>query len=223
MEIFKDIIGYLISIFTVLNVVLYVYGWINNKSSRLIQLLTLYTISLFATHFTMMYIAKMSENPNNLFVAHYHFVFQFLLLGLFYRRLFTNFQKKWVTAIIVLVLTSLAFYYIINPAKYWEFNVIDIFITTVPLIFFSICHLYNMLTSARKFFIFNAGVLIYLSTTALIFFLGTLWNSEKDFVAIDSQTTTNIWFISELIYLVYLIFITIEWKTTIYKWRVNNS
>lgn len=223
MQIFKDIIVHLISAFTILNVVLYIYGWANDKSNKLVQFLTLYTISLFVTHFTMMYISKMSVNPNNLFIAHYHFVFQFLLLGLFYRRLFTKSQKKWVTAILILVLTSLALYYITNPEKYWEFNVVDIFSTTVPLIFFSIGHLYNMLTSARRFFIFNAGVLIYLSTSALIFFLGTLWNNEKDFVAIDSQTTDNIWFISQLIYFVYLIFITIEWKTTIYKWKVNNK
>lgn len=221
MDILDDIIDHIISIFTVINVLLYVYSWVSNKASRPIQLLTLYVVSLFVTHFTVSY--YFDNGMNNLFISHYHFCLQFLFLGLFYRDLFEPWQKKWVSIIMVSVFTILIGYYIIKPEKYAEFNLIDIFITIVPLIAFSIIHLYNMLTARRKFFIINAGILIYLSTTALIFFLATFWNTEKEIVGISEETATNIWTINKLIYLIYLIFIAIEWKSTFYKWKAKNN
>ncbi len=222
MESILDIIETLTEIFLIINVILFVYSCINQKPSRSAQLLTLYTISLFVIHFLSVYV-KLSDTPNNLYLSHYHFGFQFLLLSLFYRTLFTSLQKKWVTIIMIIVFGTLTVYYSLSPEKYFEFNLIDIFITTIPLIFFSITHLHNMLTQNRRFFIFNAGVLIYLSTSTLIFFLGTFWNTEKEFVGISSETARNIWNIYEVIYLAYLIFITVEWKTSISKWKVKNK
>lgn len=222
MEFVMDVIENLTHVILIVNLILYVYSWTNQKSLKSVQLLTLYIISLSSIHFLMIYI-RLSDNPNNLFLAHYHFGLQFLFLSLFYKNLFKNFQKKIVNLVIIVVFSILITYYVLFPEKYYEFNLIDIFITTVPLIFFSIMHLYNMLTEKRRFFIFNAGVLIYLTTTALIFFLGTFWNTEKEFVGISSETATNIWNINEVLYIIYLLFILIEWKSTFSPWKVKNN
>ncbi len=221
MESLTETIEFLISLFTVINLVLYTYSWVNNKSSRPIQLLALYTLSLFVTHFTMSYL--FDQQKNNLYIGHYHFGFQFLFLGLFYRNLFTAKQKKIASIIMILVFAVFVGYYIIKPEKYVTLNLIDIFITSVPLVFFSIIHLYNMLTTPRRFFIINAAILMYLSTSSLIFFLGTYIHTERELFGITEETANNIWEINILIYLIYLIFITTEWKATIYKWKLKNN
>ncbi|MFT4612654.1 MAG: hypothetical protein ACJA1H_002907 [Glaciecola sp.] len=221
METTKDFLEIFISIFTVINLILYVYSWIHHKSSRLIQILMLYTFSLFVTHFTMYYLQ--SKGINNLYIGHFHFGLQFLILGLFYRTLFKPSQKKWVTIILISVFAIMIGYYIIKPDKYVTFNLIDIIITTVPLIFFSITHLYNTLTETKRFFIINAGVLVYLSTSSFIFFLGTYLHKEGDLVGISDKTADYIWDLSKAIYLIYLLIITIEWRVTIYKWKIKNN
>ncbi len=221
MENTKHIVDLLISILTVINVILYLFSWISRKPSRTIQLLALYVISLSISHFTMDYLR--SKGINNLFVGHYHFGSQFLLLGLFYRSLFKPKQKKWVSITMVSVFAVFIGYYLVKPDKYADFNIIDVFITTVPLIFFSIAHLYNMLTAPRRFFIINAGILIYLTTSALIFFLGTYFHSDEELLGINDETVSNIWFINSVIYVIYLIFITIEWKSSIYKWKAKSN
>ena len=52
----------------------------------------------------------------------------------------------------------------------------------------------------------NAGVLIYLASSTLIFILGNLIN------VVDRPLQTNIWFINKILYVGYLILILIEWR-----------
>ena len=160
---------------------------------------------------------------NNLFVGHYHFGLQFIILSLFYRSLFLQKQKKMVVVIIAVVFTVLFGYYIINPEMYVEFNLIDVFITTVPLIFFSILYLYNTLTKPEKHFVLNAALLMYLSTSALLFFLGTYIHAEGELLGLSIDTAFNIWIINNTIYLIFLIFLIVEWHKTLYKWKTRNS
>lgn len=218
---FSDIIDHAISVVTVIIFLLFAYSWWKNKSSRKLQFLTLYFLTLLTTHFVMFFTAK--SGINNLFVSHYYFGLQFLFLGLFYKTLFTKSQKKWVNGTIIGVFTILTLYYVVQPEKYFEFNLIDIFITNVPLLFFSLIHLYNMLTAPTRFFTMNAAVLMYLSTTTLIFFLGTYLMVEGEEMAFARETALNIWTINNIMYLAYLIFFVIEWKKTFYKWQIKNS
>jgi hypothetical protein len=216
MEIARDVVKTLISIVTVINLILFTYSWVTNKSSKFIQLLTLYITLLFVTHFIMVYTS--SNGIHNLYISHYYFSLQFIFLSLFYRELFLPKQKKWVTLTMVVVLTIFLGYYLMNPHKYSEFNLIDIFITNVPIIFYSVVHLYNMLSAPRRFFIINAGVLMYFSTNTLIFFLGTYLMVEGETMGFTDETVLNIWGINNILYLIYLVFLTIEWKKTMAKW-----
>ena len=53
----------------------------------------------------------------------------------------------------------------------------------------------------------NAGILIYITTSTLIFILG-------DYLSLftKNQAIKNIWLINKVLYVIYMILILIEWK-----------
>lgn len=55
----------------------------------------------------------------------------------------------------------------------------------------------------------NAGILIYLTTSTLIYILGNYLASYK------SDLITHIWFLNKVLYVIYMSLILIEWKTNI--------
>lgn len=147
---------------------------------------------------------------NNLFLSHFYFIGQFVLLSLFYRELFNSIQKKIVNAALLIILSFLSFQYINNPKLFSKFNVFEIFITSFPIVGYSIIHLYNSLTKKGKFMNINAGILVYISISTLIFILG-------DYLSLFRRNATikNIWFINKVLYVVYLLLILLEWKKSI--------
>ncbi|EDM43580.1 hypothetical protein SCB49_08318 [unidentified eubacterium SCB49] len=217
MQIFRDIIKDLITICTLINTILYLYSWVKNKGSAKTRYLALFILSLFVTHSITMYTAY--KGLNNLYVAHYYFWLQFLFLSLFYRKIFKPNQKKWVFRLIVLVVTSLIIYYALKPEKYFELSLYEIFITNVPLIFFSIIHLYNMLSDKESYFYINGAILVYISSSTIVFFLGTFLMADATEHGISIETARNIWTIQNILYLFFLILFIVEWKKTIFKWK----
>lgn len=144
---------------------------------------------------------------NNLFISHFYFLSQFLFLSLFYKSLFNHKQQKLVTFILILVLLSLTIQYNLQPELFSKFNILEIFLCSFPLIIYAIIHLYNSLTQKGTYMYINAGVLIYISTSTLIFILGDYLSQFS-----KSQVVKNIWLINKILYVVYLFLILIEWK-----------
>lgn len=146
----------------------------------------------------------------NLYLSHFYFGTQFVLLSFFYRVLFVNrLQKILVNIIMVLVLGTLIVKYIIEPNLFYKFNTFEIFACSFPLVVYSIIHLYNSLTRKGVFMFINAGILLYLSISTLIFILG-------NFIAsIDKTLAQNIWFFNKVLYIIYLLFFLVEWYKNI--------
>ncbi|WP_156112526.1 hypothetical protein [Lacinutrix jangbogonensis] len=101
--------------------------------------------------------------------------------------------------------------YALNPSLFEKFNLLEIFITSFPLVIYSIFHLYNSLSKAGKFMYINAGVLIYLATSTLIFILGDY------LINVDREITADVWFLNRVFYVGYLVLILIEWKKSLLK------
>ena len=221
MQSFRNALDIIILIWTVLNTILYIHSWITNKLPKTILLLALFVITLFITQVLTEYTSYYSLT--NFYIVHIYFGLQFLFLGLFYRELFKPWQKKWVLIIMSTVFAILLTYYVLAPNRFFDFNLIDIFITNVPLIFFSIVHLYNMLTETRRFFYINAAVLIYLSCSSIVFFLGTFLIVEGEIMGFSEETVLNIWTINNTLYLIFLILFTVEWVKTIHKWKPQDK
>lgn len=146
----------------------------------------------------------------NLYLSHFYFGTQFVFLSFFYRILFINrIQKRLVDFILLITICILILKYYLEPDLFFKFNIFEIFICSFPLVVYSIMHLYNSLTRKGIYMYINAGVLIYLSVSTLIFILG-------NFIAsIDRSLAQNIWFLNKVLYIVYLLLFYIEWHKNI--------
>lgn len=146
---------------------------------------------------------------DNLYLSHFYFIGQFILLSLFYRELLNTNQKKIVNTILALVLFTLSLQYANTPKLFFKFFVFEIFITSFPIVIYSIIHLYNSISKKGAYIYINAGILIYLTTSTLIFILG-------DYLSEYNNTTIKkIWLVNKILYLIYLILIFIEWTKTL--------
>ncbi|WP_397364468.1 hypothetical protein [Olleya sp. R77988] len=172
----------------------------------------MYLVSAFLVLTISLLIVQLVERPNNLFLSHFYFILQFVFLSLFYRELFTKKQIRYLHIVSTLVITTLIIQYTNRPSLFYKFNLLEILITSLPLVIYSVIHLYNSLTKPGKYMYINAGVLIYLTTSTLIFILGDFLASQKGVMSVK-----GIWFINKILYVGYLILICIEWKKNLWK------
>jgi len=166
-----------------------------------------FTTYLVAILLIMIYSASLArEKLPNLHLSHFYFGFQFILLSLFYKELFVSrLQKKLINIALIIVPVVLMIQYGIKPNLFYSFNTLEVFICSFPLVIYSIIHLFNSLTRNRGFLFVNIGILIYISSSTLIFILSDFTTS------IDSSIAKNIWFVNKILYVVYLLLILTEW------------
>lgn len=207
MEILKLIFRYSGILLLLFCVVLYIKNFVKAESDTL-KYFIYYLVVTFCVQLYSMILAHFGEN--NLYLSHFYFVPQFLLLSCYYKKLFSNFQKKIVNGTLVIVLIILAFQYVMTPSLFAQFNVLEIFITSFPIVVYSIMHLYNSLTKKGDYLFINAAVLLYLSTSTLVFILGDYFATLG-----KSKLVVNIWDFNRVVYIVFLLLILAEWKTSI--------
>lgn len=153
------------------------------------------------------------EKENNLYLSHYYFILQFIFLGLFYLTIFkSKSQKKAVIIVEILVLIILGLQYYYDPSLYLEFNLLEIVLTSLAIVSFSVLYFYNSLIEKTEFIYINSGIFIYLLCSTLIFCSGNIFTDQ------DSSTVRNIlWLLNSILYIVYLIFIFLEWYKSLKK------
>lgn len=143
---------------------------------------------------------------NNLHLSHYYLVTQFILLSLFYYNLYGNKTQKIVTVLILLsVVGVLIVQSYLRPDLLYKFNLLEILLTSLPIVFFSVFQFYNSLTETKKFMYINSGICIYILSSTLIFCSGNIVND------ITTEFRTTLWFMNVTLYLVYQILISVEW------------
>ena len=197
-----------------INAALYSYSYLKNKN-KVVEYLAIYLVLSFcfsiASKLVVVYHEELNIEKSNLFLTHFFFISQFICLSLFYNFLFTKNQKYYQLIISALVFVALLIQYSTNTNLFNKFNLLEILITSLPLIMYSIFHLYNSLGKKGKFMYVNAGVLVYLSVSTLVFILGNLLNT------VDRSLSSNIWFLNRVFYVGYLILFLIEWKKSLWR------
>ena len=157
---------------------------------------------------------------NNLFLSHYYFIGQFLLLGLFFKSLFTNrIQKSVANWILIIGIILLAAQYSMYPNVFYKFNLFEIFVTSFLVIILAAMHLYNLLAEEKVFYYCTIGILIYLSGSTILFFVGNL-------TAILSEKYQFLpWTLNAALVVIYQLFISFQWRKTIYSKKIiiNND
>ena len=208
MKLISSLFTYSGLILIITNTVLFLMSYRQNKKSIAYKLFTLYLITSFIISFSSLILAK--KHIPNLHLSHAYFISQFILLSLFYRSLFKSAQKKYVMITIVLVCSILAFQYMFRPSLFYTFNIFEIFITSLPIVIYAMIHLYNSLNGINNYLIINAGILVYITSSTLIFILGNYLSSIEG----NIQVSRNIYLINKILYSVYLSLILVQWRTS---------
>jgi hypothetical protein len=148
----------------------------------------------------------------NLFLSHFYFVGQFILLSLFYKSLFKNhLQKKIINIGFVCCVVILGIQYGLEPNLFFSFNLFEIFITSFLLIVYGVFHFYNMLTDKKEFYYINMGILFYLFGSTILFLVGNF------IVNMSGNWNKITWVTNSFLYVIYQLFIMFEWYKSFYK------
>ncbi|WP_353780094.1 hypothetical protein [Winogradskyella sp. 3972H.M.0a.05] len=208
--ILDDFFEYLGIVLLFINACLYIWSYRTIRGSVALKYFSTYLATIFIVLLSSLLIVKVFKVRNNLYLSHLYFLSQFVLLSLFYKSQFKKNQKKWVNITLSLVLLIVTIQYINKPQLLKKFNLFEIFISSFPLVVYSIVHLYNALNNKGKYMLINAGVLMYIATSTLIFILGDYITSNT-----KNHLIAKIWFINKVLYVGYLLLILVEWKKNI--------
>lgn len=180
-------------------------------SLKISKLKTVYKI--FYAYLLLTFIIQLSteilflNGKNNLFLSHFYLVGQFVLLSLCYKMLFIRKRlKQWVFWTTLLVLIILFIQYILSPELFKVFNLTEVLITALVLTTYAILFLFRSLDSSTEFIYINIGTLIYILCSALIFASGNLMTE------LDPMVNKVVWVVNGVLYIIFQIFIFIEWR-----------
>ncbi len=191
-----------------INFFLFLRGFSNQ--GKAFKIFTIYLFGIFVIQITA-YVFKI-ERINNLFISHFYFIFQLIIISLFYHNLLKEkYQRKIIQISFLLCIVSLLILYLVNPSLFFEFNLFEVFITSFLLIIYSTFHLYNQLDSKREYYYINLGILIYLFGSTILFLVGNLMLSFK------TELNKITWNLNACLYIVYQLFILYEWKISFSK------
>ena len=204
-------IGYLILL---LNLILFLKGVRNEGKAY--KIFTCYLGVIFIVQIVSMIMMK--NHINNLFLSHFYFIGQFILLSFFYINILKEkLQKKVVKFGLCLGLIALGIQYASDVSLFLKFNLFEIFITSFLLILYATFHFYNMLNEKKEFYYINIGVLIYLFGSTILFLVGNLT------IVLSPKMNKITWILNSILYIVYQVFILLEWKKSFSKKREFNT
>jgi hypothetical protein len=216
MNIDFDILKYLDVILLCINVILYSIS--HNQFSKIMAYKLIYIYLWLSLIITVTTEIMFAYKENNHYLSHFYFLFQFILFTYFYLNLFKNkTQKIYVKTIFVIVISILTIQYLLNPLGLFYFNLLEVLLTSFPLISYSIIHLYNSLVKKGSYLYLNAAMLVYLSASTLIFFLSNY------LTGLDKKIVINIWHILEILYVLFLIIILLEWKNSFSSYKTKTQ
>jgi hypothetical protein len=173
---------------------------------------------IFTFYLVLMFFIQLSSNMmtkfgiNNLYLSHFYFIGQFLVLSLFYGTIFkTQKLKRYVLIMGLIGLAVVACQYILDPSQFFKFNLFEISITSLLVLILAVIHLYNMLTEKKEFYYINWGIIIYLFGSTILFIAGNL------IVTLNSEYTKLPWILNAFLYIIYQLFILMEWNKSFSK------
>jgi len=194
-----------------INIILFSIQHLSKKGANSLFLVYLIFIFIIEVVSNVFYIKKI----NNLFLSHYYFIGQFLLLGIFfYQILIEKYQKKIAFLSLVTISLVLIVQYSLDPKIYYTFNLFEIFITSYSIIILALFHLYNLLANKKEYYYITLGLLLYLISSTAIFLSGNLYT------IMNKQMHKEIWIFNVLMFILYQIFILIEWLVN-YRKTIN--
>ena len=146
---------------------------------------------------------------SNIFISHFYFNFQFILVSAFFVFLFQHSRKiqKRIIAISTVVFCIIICSYLTGYFSFWEFNLLEIGLTSLVLVLYIFFYFnVNLERKNVPFYHFFAGLAVYLLSSCLIFLTG---NVELVFV---QEPLIDIWVFNSILYILFQYFIFKELK-----------
>jgi hypothetical protein len=203
-----DFLIYLGYIILLINLVLYSISFFRKEKANIF--LVLYIAFCSFMQFAMEILYQFAFK--NLLVVNIFFIGQFVLLGLFFKSLCENkMQKKCMQISMFFFLFLLVCQYIYDYKFLFEFNLFSITITSLFLVCNALMHLYNQLTTEKKYYFITIGVIIYMLSSTVLYLIGNLTNG------LSSDLKYLSWRLNAFLFIVYHLFILYEWKASFFK------
>ncbi|MFT4698172.1 MAG: hypothetical protein ACI9SJ_001310 [Flavobacteriaceae bacterium] len=187
--------------FSIFLSLLYIRSFIRNNKA--FKLFTIYLIVISIIQLSSFLIIK-SGGESNLFLSHYYFISQFILLSLFFKELL---KFKWISWVLYIGLLLIGYQYIIEPNLYFQYNTIGMAITQTFIVIYSLLYFYKSLSGKNEFILVNIGLFFYLLSSTLIFASGNLVFD----LSIREQVSRLLNIINAVLYLVFQLLIFVEW------------
>jgi len=201
MNFFRDVIinaGYFILI---INTLVFIKSY-NNKNKEL-KYFVMYLLLCFLVQFIAAILSELRNH--NLFLSHYFFIGQFIFLSPFYSKLYGFKQFKYLHTFITFAIAFSFGLYLFNfPEAFQKWSVLEITITSIPLLGYSIFYFVKKIEDNRdkKYIYFNSGFFLYTLCSTLIFITGNIRSKELKLY---------VWLLNSILYLLFQTLIFIEW------------
>lgn len=187
-----------------INCLLYLKSF--SKNGKAFRIFTYYCVMMLVIQLTAHLLSVIKIH--NLFLSHFYFIIQFVLLSFFYRNLLDDqFQKRIIAFNLILCPLLLIIQYAYDWRCFFRFNTFEIFITSLPLIVYATFHLYNLLNEKKIFYYTTIGILLYLFGSTVVFLTSNLLmtlHSKWSFITIFD--------LNVYLYLVYQLMIMYDLK-----------
>lgn len=189
------------------------YLWKFKKNNRAFKIFTIYLVGIGVIQY-LLYAIHEAGYPSNLFLFHYYFIFQFVMLSLFYKILL---GYKWIYVVMAAALVFFGIQYINDPGLYFIYNPIGAAVSQSILVLFALLYFYQSLSGKKEFILINTGILFYMVSSILIFASGNM--------VLNASRGTAVLFvdINRLLYLIFQILIISEWVKNYSEFTLKNK
>ncbi len=201
MDGFLDLIRDITIYFSIFYPLLYIKSFVSNNKA--FKIFTIYLVVIAIIQFSLVLIVKMKLG-SNIFLSHFYFTTQFVLLSLFYAELL---KFKWIIIVMTLVLIGVAYQFIDDPSLFYRYNPSGFTVTQLLIVIYALLYFYKSLSKKNEFLIVNIGIFFYLLSSALIFASGNLIFD----VSISESVSATLGDINIVLYLAFQFLIFVEW------------
>jgi len=200
-----DFLIYLGYSFLILDLVLFAISFFKKEKVNGFFLFYL----LFVTIIQLSMEALYHLHIKNLYLMNLFFIGQMILLGFFYGSLTClKVQKRMIYYTTALVLTGIGIQSWLDSEQFFQYNLFVIVIANLSVIVFAVIHLYNMLTTVKKYYYFTIGLIIYLLASTMVFVVGNI-NAK-----LSNEFKFLLWIFNSVLIVIYYLFILYEWKVS---------
>ncbi len=180
------------------------FAFIQHKNEQ-IKTLSLYLIVSTIEGISCFILSFMFPNEN-FFISHIFFNVQLLFLGSFYHNLFdSKKEKRYVKYSLVIVFLISVLQYIVNPAAFWQFSLLEIVSVSAVLISYALIHFYNTMGENKNYFYFSLGLIMYFLCSCIIYLTGGLT------LVFCQDPYIDHWIIKDIFFIVYQLLIIKEY------------